>query len=230
MTKETKVVAPKYRVIYIDPPWFYNEPAFRKAGKPQGEANIKYPCMKLPELKRFGKYIDEWAAKDCAMFMWVTSPRLDWAMELGAAWGFRWCTVAFFWIKIKEKPEQQLMFPTVEGLFHSAMLEGSVRKGMGFHTSQQMEWCLLWKRGKPGAFEVRMEDQVRFQPIREHSRKPDCFRETIERAYPKGGRIEVFARERCVGWDTFGNEVDKFKKVYNSLFDNRRNVKKARKK
>jgi N6-adenosine-specific RNA methylase IME4 len=75
-----------------------------------------------------------------------------------------------------------------------------------------------------------MEDQVRFQPIREHSRKPDCFRETIERAYPKGGRIEVFARERCVGWDTFGNEVDKFKKVYNSLFDNRRNVKKARKK
>jgi len=104
------------------------------------------------------------------------------------------------------------MFPTVDGMFKSTMLSDRLHKGTGWHTSQQTEYCLLWKRGKPGSFEVRLEDQVVFDLVREHSRKPDRVRNVIERAYPNAKRIEVFAREKVDGWDAWGNEVGIFRR------------------
>ena len=41
-----------------------------------------------------------------------------------------------------------------------------------------------------------------------HSRKPDIARKMIEDFYPSANRIELFAREKFIGWDAFGNEVD----------------------
>ena len=40
-----------------------------------------------------------------------------------------------------------------------------------------------------------------------HSRKPDKFREIIETLYPRGKRIELFARSKVKGWESYGNEV-----------------------
>jgi N6-adenosine-specific RNA methylase IME4 len=47
------------------------------------------------------------------------------------------------------------------------------------------------------------------EPRREHSRKPDCIHERIERLVA-GPYVELFARQRRPGWDCWGNEVDKF--------------------
>jgi N6-adenosine-specific RNA methylase IME4 len=44
-------------------------------------------------------------------------------------------------------------------------------------------------------------------PIREHSRKPDEVRRRIEDLYGDVPRIELFARERAIGWDYFGDEI-----------------------
>jgi hypothetical protein len=46
---------------------------------------------------------------------------------------------------------------------------------------------------------------------REHSRKPDCVRERIERLVA-GPYLELFARETKEGWDCWGDQV--------ALFDN----------
>ena len=44
---------------------------------------------------------------------------------------------------------------------------------------------------------------------REHSRKPDEIYSRIE-ALVDGPYLEMFARQRWPGWDSLGNEVDKF--------------------
>src|SRR5436853_6655077 len=44
---------------------------------------------------------------------------------------------------------------------------------------------------------------------REHSRKPDCVRERIERLVA-GPYLELFARETKPGWDCWGNQLALF--------------------
>jgi N6-adenosine-specific RNA methylase IME4 len=46
-------------------------------------------------------------------------------------------------------------------------------------------------------------------PRREHSRKPDDCRESIQRLVA-GPYCELFAREEHPGWDVWGNQVGKF--------------------
>ena len=42
---------------------------------------------------------------------------------------------------------------------------------------------------------------------REHSRKPDQVREKIVELFGDIPRIELFARQKYDGWDSWGNEV-----------------------
>ena len=49
--------------------------------------------------------------------------------------------------------------------------------------------------------------QIVYEPIREHSRKPDCVRDRIIKLCGDLPRIELFARQRVKGWDSWGNEV-----------------------
>ena len=44
-------------------------------------------------------------------------------------------------------------------------------------------------------------------PRRQHSAKPWAAHDIIEAMYPDARRIELFARERKVGWDVWGNEA-----------------------
>lgn len=65
-------------------------------------------------------------------------------------------------------------------------------------------WGTLYQltRLEDGTFRV-------IEPIREHSRKPDCVHERIERLVV-GPYLELFARQRRRGWDSWGDEVDKY--------------------
>lgn len=85
----------KYDIIYADLPWSYNDKAL--AGN-RG-ACCKYPVMNTKDMYNFPvKYL---AADDCILFMWATMPKLDEAFELMNAWGFKYKTCAFTWIKKK---------------------------------------------------------------------------------------------------------------------------------
>ena len=44
-------------------------------------------------------------------------------------------------------------------------------------------------------------------PRREHSRKPDEVYERIERMYPNARKLELFARNKREGWDSWGDEI-----------------------
>lgn len=200
-------------VIYMDPPWAYDEPGFRKGGEEQGLANIKYKTMGPKEIaSEFSALVDEWSGEDCALFMWATWPKLPEALWVAGEWGFRYVTVPWVWAKGKKRNAE-----TVLGLLEPTnpmdLANGALVRPMGFHTSIQTEPVLLFKKGSVGGFRQRLSPQVLFYPRREHSRKPDEFRDLIDTvAYPEAERrVEVFSRRPASpGWEVYGNETDKF--------------------
>ena len=63
--------------------------------------------------------------------------------------------------------------------------------------------------GLPKSRAVR---QLIVEPVREHSRKPDRVHDDIEAMFD-GPYCELFARRRRAGWDSWGNDVDRFKAI-----------------
>jgi len=79
---------------------------------------------------------------------------------------------------------------------------------MGYWTRANSEPCLLATRGKPKRLSAAVRQGI-IEPRREHSRKPDCVHERIERLVA-GPYLELFARATRPGWTCWGNEVGKF--------------------
>ncbi len=182
MTLFPKLPDKKYAVIYADPPWDY-QGQLQHAGigsADTGGAVRHYPTVKLSELKKLD--IPSIAEDDCLLFMWATNPHLDQAVELGKSWGFSWATVAFVWDKERVNP--------------------------GFYTLSQCELCLVFKRGRipapRGARNVRQMVRARRAA---HSEKPDEVRERIEEMFPSQTKIELFARKKVEGWNSWGLEI-----------------------
>jgi site-specific DNA-methyltransferase (adenine-specific) len=44
-------------------------------------------------------------------------------------------------------------------------------------------------------------------PVRKHSQKPDEQYGKIERLFPGKSYLELFARKKREGWDSWGNEI-----------------------
>ena len=161
-----------------------------------------YPTMPLDEIMALP--VRDLAAKEgCHLFMWTTGPCLPQALETIAAWGFRYSGMAFTWVKLKKSynPDQLRTLPSAAGDFHT---------GLGMTTRKNCEFVLMARRGncKRAARDVR---ELILAPVREHSRKPDEYRDRVERYVGPGIPIvELFARESRPGWTTWGNEAQKF--------------------
>lgn len=88
----------------------------------------------------------------------------------------------------------------------SRILEAVTR--LGYWTRANPEQCLLATRGKP----ARRAKDIRRLVVdkrREHSRKPDCVRERIEKLVASP-YLALFARETKRGWDCWGDQVALF--------------------
>ena len=77
---------------------------------------------------------------------------------------------------------------------------------MGYWTRANPEMCLLATKGKPKRISNNV-DQFILSPRRRHSQKPDEIRERITQLCGDLPRIELFARNKYKGWDSYGNEV-----------------------
>ena len=85
----------KYRVIYADPPWDYNN-EFDVAGYTTVAATDHYPVMPLSDICALD--VKSLAAPDSVLLLWATSPLLAQAFEVVKAWGFAYKT-HFVWYK-----------------------------------------------------------------------------------------------------------------------------------
>ena len=191
----------KYGAILADPPWRFatwnKATAVQKRGsKTAYFASVAhYSTMTMPEMTALP--VADIAARDCVLFMWIVWPMLSDAMALISAWGFEYKTCAFAWMKADASQVD---------LFADAI---TPRMLMGYWTRANSEVCLLATRGKPKRQHADVRQGI-VEPVRDHSRKPDCIHDRIERLVA-GPYVELFARQSTrPGWEFWGNETTKF--------------------
>ena len=171
----------KYNIIYADPAWEYD------FGKSSSRfVGNKYTCMDKKGLCDLP--VADICDDNAVLLMWITFPKLDWALDVINAWGFKYKTMAFTWIK-KNKKSDSLFW------------------GMGYYTRSNPEICLLATKGKPLQRMSHKVHSVIMSQIEEHSKKPHEIRERIVELFGDIPRIELFARQYADGWDCWGNEV-----------------------
>ena len=162
----------KYQVIYADPPWRYD---FSKSDSRKIEN--QYPTMGIEEICNMKIPADD----NAVLYLWATAPKLEEALMVMKAWGFKYRSQAI-WFKEKI--------------------------GMGYWFRNQHELLLVGVKGKfsPPSASMRIGSVIK-EKRGIHSKKPDCVRNHIAFWYPNANRLELFARNNYSGWDVWGNEV-----------------------
>lgn len=190
-----------FRAIVADPPWHFRaRTALQMSNwRSRRDAAKHYRVMSLEEIAALP--VGELAAKDAHLFLCATGPCLPQAFEVMKAWGFRYSSDVFIWIKLNRKhnPLQLRVLPLAEGDLHV---------GLGLTTRKNAEYVLLGRRGNAKRL-VKNVRQIILAPVREHSRKPDEIFDRVMR-YCEGPCLDLFSRQSRPGWATWGLEKTKF--------------------
>jgi N6-adenosine-specific RNA methylase IME4 len=200
-------VAMKYEIIYADFPWPYTS---------FGTAKLTYEQMTEQQISEFDW--SQFMSKRCAVFCWVTGPKLDLALRCAEQWrvrhGLHYQGIAYIWVKTKKdgtpikasgprprfvKPldELVLVFSThhnerVFPLLSESQVQHVFEHDWDDHVVQPPEWPV----------------EVVLAPKQsKHSRKPPIFRDLIVELLGDRPRVELFAREAWPGWAVWGNEA-----------------------
>ncbi len=186
--KKTPVAFGGFKIIYVDPPWSYND-----AGT-EGGVGHEYKTMTFHEMAALP--IDTLAAENCAMFMWATRPRIEEALALIRAWGFEYVTEAFTWVKTRGT--------NVDG-------SGKPFLGLGHTTRANTEPVLYARRGKPkrvdaSVSQVVIDNELITAELGRHSAKPPEVRDRIVKLMGDVARVELFARDAAPRWFGWGNQ------------------------
>lgn len=190
-----------YDVILADPPWAF-EVWNRDTGNGRS-AESHYSTMSLDAICNLP--VADLAADNCALFMWSVWPSLPDAFKVIEAWGFKYKTLGFEWWKLTRRWYDRYL-PMGATAGNHAILERLFHIGMGYYTRANSEPCLFAVKGRmPVA--VRNERNNIIAPIGQHSQKPEEQYRKIEALYPGQRYLELFARQKRAGWDSWGNEV-----------------------
>ena len=143
-----------------------------------GHAERHYPTMSIEELCNLD--VPGIVEDDSVLFIWTTSPLLEDSFRVIRAWGYNYKT-SFVWNKIKHN--------------------------FGYYNSVRHELLLVCTKGSCLPDNAKLFNSVQSIERKEHSEKPEEFREIIETLYTKGKKIELFSRKQTEGWSSWGNQV-----------------------
>lgn len=177
----------KFGVIYMDPPW--PESGTNPVGVKTSRigARAVFPVMNAKSI--LSMRVQDVAADSCVLFLWCTPRHVPLAVECFNAWGFRWATTGFVWVKMQK-----------DGI--------TPKFGLGSYTRGSTELCFIGARGTGTLPAVKNVRQVIQTVPGEFAEKPEEVRKEIERMYPDRNRLEMFARRNAKGWTTTGNQLD----------------------
>jgi N6-adenosine-specific RNA methylase IME4 len=172
-----------YRTIVADPPWTPDLGGTWGARVDKGRPQRFYDVMSLADIASLSVPAD----KQSHLYLWCLTQHVDWGYEVARAWGFEpvtmltWCKPGPGVGRFRCNTEHILVGR--KGSRHGNPF------GQGGRSSQATPGTYFdWPRGR-------------------HSAKPLAFYELVEQISP-GPYLEMFARERRLGWDAWGNEVD----------------------
>jgi len=174
----------RYAVIYTDPPWPQEKGNARKARPNQGK-KLDYPVLPLNEIMEAHGPFFARAAEKHNVFMWTIDRYLHDAERMMAERGY--------------KLHARLVWDKENGIAPAFTVRFSHEYLLWFYLPGRMLMPVKEYRGK--------YTTVVREPSTSHSAKPQAVYEMLERLFPEGNRIELFARKRRDGWDCWGNEV-----------------------
>lgn len=185
----------KYQIIYADPPWQYGSKELYgdkvkgyKNGQRKRFTKLEriYDTMSLQDIKNLP--VKEISENDSVCFMWVTDSHLKQGIEVMESWGFKYKTIAFVWLK---------KYNTGTRVYNLAPW-----------TLKSTEICILGTKGRMSKYKSRNDIKALVEAERtKHSKKPQEVMFRIEQLFCGLDKIELFAREKRIGWDVWGNEV-----------------------
>lgn len=143
-------------------------------------AEQQYPTMSNQELYDLIEVINPLIAYPAVLFLWVTNPFLNVGQQLIEAWSFDYKT-DMVWIKNKGPSMGWFVTSRHEHLFIAT-------RGEGMHPDYRP---ISWFNAE----------------VTKHSKKPEVMYETIEKMYPNGKYLELFARSKRKNWTSWGKEV-----------------------
>ena len=202
-------------VILADPPWKYGNRCAHSKTKFGGGVHAHYPVLATPDICAI-PIARDYPTTPAALFLWVTGPHLQGGLDVLAAWGFRFATIVFAWVKVWPIKSHVLTRGRLIG--RRMAKPPRIFGGTGFYTRSNVELVLLGVRGSMPPAD-RSVKQVMLLPHPRHpadhpksgkiihSRKPPDFHAAIERLYPDARRVELFARITRPGWDAWGNQL-----------------------
>jgi N6-adenosine-specific RNA methylase IME4 len=176
----------QFGTILADPPWRFQNRTGKMA--PEHKRLRRYQTMDIDEICAMP--VCAHAAERSHLYLWVPNALLPWGLRVMEAWGFQYKSNVV-WFKIRK-----------DG--------GPDGRGVGFYFRNVTELVLFGVRGKlrtlpPGRTQVNLFSTRK----EEHSKKPRELYRIIEDCSP-GPRLELFARERVVGWTQWGDELDTY--------------------
>ncbi len=209
----------KFQTIIADAPWFYADAKKERkdgAGPTRGiGACHHYDQMKTDEIVDLTWRVQNITADRCHLYLWATMPLWPDAQRVMMAWGFKYKTVAFCWVKVNKKRFDDAIYTVQQpSLFENGrtvetFLDSLTFFGPGFYTGSNIEVVLIGTKGRPFKHAAgRKAAQIVYAPLGEHSAKPEAVQDRIEWMYPDAfPRLEMFARRDRPGWFCVGNEV-----------------------
>jgi N6-adenosine-specific RNA methylase IME4 len=173
----------RYGTILIDPPWRFAN----RTGKiaPEHKRLRRYPTMSFEEIAALP--LASHAMPKSHLYMWCPNALLLEALTIMKQWGFTYKT-NIVWYKVRK-----------DG--------GPDGRCVGFYFRNVTEMLLFGTRGKlrtlkPG----RTQTNIIVSRKQEHSWKPERAYEIIEACSP-GPFLELFARQRRIGWEWWGDQA-----------------------
>ena len=163
-----------FPTVYADPPWTYRNQFSRAA------AVNHYATLSLQDICDLP--VPQLAAANSHLHLWATTPLLQEALTVMAAWGFQYKS-CFVWVKDK--------------------------MGMGNYWRVSHELLLFGIRGSLPFRDCAVRSWLQCRRT-VHSRKPELIRLLVERVSP-GPYLELFGRAEVhdAEWTVFGNEIER---------------------
>ena len=176
----------EFSLIVADPPWQYS----LRETDPTHRGRCPYPQMSVEDMSLMP--VRDIVAKEAYLLLWATKDHLREAFLVMQDWGFRYKSV-FTWVK-------------------STNERSKIRIGVGHYGRNCTEFFLVGTKGKAPSFTALGLTDVPtafLAPVGEHSEKPEEFYGLADRLGDAlgGRRLELFARQRREGWESWGLEV-----------------------
>lgn len=174
----------KFDIIYSDPAWKQTKGNLRKARPNQGK-DLDYQTLTLDEIKDIHKEAFTHCNDKHNVFMWTIDKYLHETEQMMKELGY--------------ELHARMIWDKENGIAPAFTVRYSHEYLLWFYKKGNMLMPCKEQRGKYTTVLREMSTK--------HSKKPICAYEMIEDMFPNTTRLEMFARNERVNWDSWGNEV-----------------------